>query len=207
MPFRKRINKIGKLVLLSILAVVGGCASNIAPPMPEAAQSDFSDEYLIGVGDSLRVDVWRHADLSLTVPVRPDGKISIPLVGDISVGEKTPEQVALNVKKSLSEFVRNPVVTIIVLEIGSSQFRSRIRVTGAVDRPLSTPYQPGMTVLDIVLEAGGATEFASLGRAALYRADGQRFKINLRGILSGGDLSTNYSLIPGDVVTVPERTF
>jgi len=194
---------------LVILAVVfaNACTSNNTAPPPSDNTVSFSDEYRIGVGDTLHVNVWRHEDLSLTVPVRPDGKISVPLAGDIAAGNKTPEEVGTAVTASLGEYVRDPVVTVIVTQMGSDQFRSRVRVTGAVNRPTSSPYRQGMTVLDAVLEAGGISEFANPGRAALYRGNGERIKIDLRGILNKGDMSTNYSLSPGDVITVPERAF
>jgi len=187
--------------------ILSACASTTTAPPPAPENNGFADEYRIGVGDTLHVNVWRHEDLSLTVPVRPDGKISVPLAGDIEVGNKTPEDVGTAVTASLGEFVRDPVVTVIVTQMGSDQFRSRVRVTGAVNRPTSSPYRQGMTVLDAVLEAGGISEFANPSRAALYRGNGERIKIDLRGILNKGDMSTNYALAPGDVITVPERAF
>ena len=194
------------LMAVGTFILVAGCTSSSAPPPAADPNIGFADQYLIGSGDVLNVNVWRHEDLTLTVPVRPDGKITMPLAGDVAVGNKTPEQVGEEITQILSEFVRNPEVQVIVAQMGSDQYRSRVRVTGAVMRPLSAPYRQGMTVLDAVLEAGGASEFASLGRATLYRA-GERIKLDLRGILNKGDMSTNYPLAPGDVITIPERNF
>jgi polysaccharide export outer membrane protein len=193
---------------LTTLLALAGCAGGTGAPPPASQQTlDFTDEYRIGVGDSVRVNVWRNADLSVTVPVRPDGKISVPLAGDVLVGGKTPEEVASVVTQRLTKFIRDPNVTVIVTEMGSDAFRSRVRVTGAVKNPVSIPYRQGMTVLDMVLEAGGVTEFAVPGRSKLYRRNGEHMEIDLDRILRKGDMSTNYPLVPGDVITVPERTF
>ena len=199
---------IGKLLALTCFITLAGCATTSAPPpAPSAEDVGFADEYRIGVGDSLAVNVWRNEDLSINVPVRPDGKISVPLAGDITVGNKTPEEVSADITERLGKFIRDPYVTVIVTTMGSDQYRSRVRVTGAVNNPLSAPYRQGMTILDVVLEAGGLTEFANASKAALYRKSGERIAVDLRGILNRGDMSTNYPLMPGDVVTVPERAF
>ena len=193
---------------LVVFASLAACTSNTAPP-PAAptAEPEFADEYRIGVGDALSINVWRNADLSVQVPVRPDGKISVPLAGDVMVGGKTPEEVSADITSKLATFIRDPYVTVIVTDMGSDQYRSRVRVTGAVVQPVSLPYRQGMTVLDVVLEAGGVTEFANAGNATLYRREGQRIDIDLARILNRGDMSTNYSLRPGDVITIPERAF
>ena len=185
-----------------------GCATPKAPPQePETTGSEFSDEYRIGVGDTVQVNVWRNADLSVEVPVRPDGKISVPLAEDVLVGDKTPEEVAAVITERLSRFIREPYVTVIVTDMGSDAYRSRVRVTGAVKSPLSIPYRQGMTVLDMVLEAGGLTEFALPGKSTLFRRNGEHKKVALDRILRKGDMTTNFPLLPGDVITVPERTF
>lgn len=204
-----RTNTLVKMVALFLSAIVlHGCASNTAAPPPQSnTEVGFSDEYRIGVGDTLEVNVWRNPDLSIGVPVRPDGMISVPLVGDVAVGNKTPQEVSTAITSELAQYIRDPYVTVIVTTMGSDQYRSRVRVTGAVARPISVTYRQGMTVLDVVLEAGGVTEFANAGRTALYRASGERIDIDLRGILNKGDMSTNYALVPGDVITVPERAF
>lgn len=196
-----------RLLAVFCLTFVVGCAATTAPPPAPVADVGFADEYRIGVGDTLAVNVWRNDDLSVTVPVRPDGRISVPLAGDITVGNKTPEEVGASITELLGEFIRDPYVTVIVTTMGSDQYRSRVRVTGAVETPLSAPYRQGMTVLDVVLEAGGLTEFANPSKATLFRKNGERVPVDLRGILNRGDMSTNYGLVPGDVVTVPERAF
>lgn len=198
-----------KCISVALIAMMAGCVAPAGSPPPDVNMdvTDFAEEYKIGVGDNLRIEVWRNPDLSVNVPVRPDGKISVPLAGDILVGGKTPTTVSADLTKSLSTYIRDPYVTVIVTDMGSSDYRNRVRVTGAVDRPVSQPYRQGMTVLDMVLEAGGPNEFANLSRTVLYRASGDRVDIRLDRILRRGDMATNYSLKPGDVITVPERVF
>lgn len=191
---------------LSLL--LAGCASSGsltsgAPPAPAAA-----DEYLIGVDDMVQVSVWRNPELGVTAPVRPDGKISVPLVGDVVAGGRTPDAVAKDVQDKLGAYVRDAQVTVILTELRSHEYLSRVRVTGAVRTPVSIPYRQGMTVLDAVLAAGGVTEFAAPDRSSLHRKSGEgagAYEVQLGNILENGDLSTNYKVAPGDVITVPER--
>ena len=204
----KRTAPMSRVLFILGCVVLMGCQTpTYAPPSQSGAPVEYADAYLIGVGDTLDVNVWRNEDLSVSVPVRPDGKISVPLAGDVTVGDKTPEEVGKIITERLGKYIRDPYVTVIVTDMGSAQYRSRVRVTGAVEDPLSAPYRQGMTILDVVLEAGGLTEFANPANAALYRANGERVAIDLRGILQKGDMSTNFPLMPGDVVTVPERAF
>jgi polysaccharide export outer membrane protein len=148
--------------------------------------------------------------LTVTAPVRPDGKISVPIIGDVQAGGQTPSEVAETIKKRLSEFIREPNVAVILTELRSHEFLTRVRVTGAVRTPRSINHRQGMTVLDAVLEAGGVTDFASPNRARLFRKNGDKtevFQIDLGDILGKGRLETNLLLSPGDVITVPERLF
>lgn len=168
-----------------------------------------TDEYRIGVDDMVQVEVWRNPELSVTVPVRPDGMISVPLIGDIAAGGRSAQAVAADIEVQLAAYVREPKVAVILTELRSHEFLSRVRVTGAVHRPVSLPYRQGMTVLDAVLEAGGVNDFAAAGRTRLYRKDNggttQAVPVDLQRILRRGDLSTNIEVQPGDVITVPER--
>jgi polysaccharide export outer membrane protein len=131
----------------------------------------------------------------------------MPLLGDIQVGGATPEAVADEIEGQLTEFIRDPQVSVIVDDVGSNEYLTRVRVTGAIRRPVSLPYRPGMTILDVILEAGGLTEFANANATRLYRPGGESLSVRLRAILEQGDLSTNYELRPGDVVTVPQTAF
>jgi len=179
------------------------------PPPSEAASGEFSDLYRIGVDDRLQVSVWRNPELSVTVPVRPDGRISVPLVGDVMAGGRAPQEVAADIEKQLATYVRDPKVAVILVDLRSHEFISRVRVTGAVRQPVSVPYRQGMTVLDAVLQAGGVTDFAAANRSRLHRrnADGavETRDIRLGDILDGGKLESNLDVRPGDVITVPER--
>ncbi len=195
-------------IFVGALLSLCGCASNTAPPPQQMEQQlEFADEYVIGIGDNLQVNVWRHDDLSVSTPVRPDGKITVPIAGDVMVGGRTPEAVSEVIAADLQDYIRDPVVTVIVTNIGSAEYLSRVRVTGAVESPSSFLYRQGMTVMDAVLDAGGLTEFANASKANLYRATGERLNVRLDRILRKGDLSTNFPLRPGDVITVPERIF
>lgn len=203
------VHRLGALVTLLFLAA---CATTPRPgDMPAidpAAQA--VDVYRIGVDDVLQVSVWQNPDLNVTVPVRPDGNISVPLAGDVQAGGRTPEEVAASIKERLTTYVREPNVTVILTELRSHEYLARVRVTGAVRAPVSVPYRQGMTVLDAVLEAGGPNEFASGNRTQLHRKSGEgttTYPVYLNAILKQGDLTTNYPVQPGDVVTVPERTF
>lgn len=197
----------------SITLLLAGCSST--PDSSEFANTDDAssmlvDEYRIGVDDMVQVTVWKNPDLSVTVPVRPDGRISMPLAGEIAAGGKTPEAVAEDITERLSTYVRDPQVAVILTELRSHDFLSRVRVSGAVREPASVPYRPGMTVLDLVLEAGGLNDFASGNGAKLYRQsnDGMvTIPIELADILNNGRVETNYSIQPGDILTVPERLF
>ena len=176
-----------------------------------AAESQFAADYRIGVDDVLKVSVWRNDDLSVTVPVRPDGKISVPLVGDVAAGGRTPEEVGATIEEKLAAYVRDPKVAVILTELRSHEFLSRVRVTGAVRKPVSIPFRQGMTVLDAVLEAGGVNDFAAANRTRLYRKGragaAQSYDVELGALLEKGDLATNFPVQPGDVITVPERAF
>jgi polysaccharide export outer membrane protein len=194
--------------------ITAGCEN--VPRVPESADdtaqplASFEGNYRIGVDDRVQIVVWRNPELSVTAPVRPDGKISVPIIGDVEAGGRTPSEVAEIIKKRLSEYIRDPNVAVILTELRSHEFLSRVRVTGAVRTPRSITHRQGMTVLDAVLEAGGVNDFASPNRTKLYRKVKDKtavFEVDLGDILKKGRLETNYPLKPGDVVTVPERLF
>ncbi len=202
-----RVVSILAAVLLAACATTGGPST--APPKVDP-QARAVDAYRIGVDDLIKVAVWQNPDLNVTVPVRPDGMISVPLVGDVQAGGRTPEEIGADIKARLAAYVREPQVTVIVDQLRSHEYLSRVRVTGAVRTPVSVPYRQGMTVLDAVLAAGGVNEFAASDRTELYRRDGEMtraYPVRLDHILRKGELATNYEAQPGDVITVPERAF
>lgn len=202
--------------LVTLLAlVVSGCVSQPASSpakIREAlnAKTNQPDDYILGPTDVVQVSVWRNPDLSVSVPVRPDGKISVPLVGDVQASGERPEALATDIEDDLEQYIREPQVSVVVTGMGSHEFTDRVRVTGAVQQPTSVAHREGMTVMDMVLTSGGATSFAALNDAMLYRSmnnDVVAIPIKLDDILNKGDIETNYALQPGDILTVPERSF
>lgn len=197
----------GLAILLASL-VLAACASGPAAGPPPDDVPAVAGPYRIGVDDVVQVSVWRNPELGVTAPVRPDGRISVPLIGDVDAGGHTPDEVAGDIRERLSAYVHEPRVAVILTELRSHEYLSRVRVTGAVRQPISIPHRQGMTLLDAVLAAGGLTEFAAPERATLYRKAGgatRGYPVRLDRILEEGELSTNYEVAPGDVVTVPER--
>ena len=176
----------------------------------EDRPSQIIDEYKIGIGDTIKINVWKNPDLSVTVPVRPDGKVSAPLVGDMLGAGYTPEEVSTFIEIKLREFIRTPNVVVILPNLGSTQYLSRVRVTGAVVTNVSLNHQQGMTLLDAILAAGGPNDFAKSSETKLFRRiqdETVLIPINLESILVQGNLTENIILKPGDTITVPERSF
>jgi polysaccharide export outer membrane protein len=206
----KRWNRVAAVAATLWLTACATGGSNLPPPKTDAG-SPAVESYLIGVDDQLQVTVWHNPDLSVSVPVRPDGKVTVPLVGDIPAGGRTTDQVAAEIQQKLVQYIRDPQVAVILTALRSHEYLSRVRVTGAVRSPISIPYRQGMTVLDAVLAAGGTTEFAAPDRTELYRhtetGATQAYAVRLEKILQQGDLSNNYPVQPGDVITVPQRAF
>jgi polysaccharide export outer membrane protein len=203
------MNRLRRVGIAAVALLVAGCESLPAPVGDDRPFANV-EEYRIGIDDRVQVIVWRNPELSMTAPVRPDGKISVPLIGDVVAGGRTPAEVAENIKGQLALYIRDPNVAVIITELRSHEFLSRVRVTGAVRAPRSIPYRQGMTVLDVVLEAGGVNDFASANRTKLYRKGKDKtevFDIELGDILNKGQLGSNLFLRPGDVITVPERLF
>lgn len=204
-------NKLLLILITMTLAACSGSGGQLRPEdVPPVAEQGTTPEYRLGSGDVVSVSVWKNPDLSVTVPVRPDGFISVPLVGDVLAGGRTPAEISADTEGKLLQFIRSPQVSIIVEELNSAEFQNRVRIVGGVTEPKSISHRDGMTVIDLVLEAGGVNEFSSPDGARLYRTiDGQPrvFPVFLQSILQDGVLDTNYGLLPGDVITVPERRF
>ena len=203
------------LVLCGLAAAQLGSAQTAgitaAPQAGAAAPAQSKvdpNSYVIGPGDTIQVFVWRNPDLTATVPVRPDGKISTPLVEDMVAVGKTPSQLARDVEKVLSEYVRTPTVNVIVTQpVGAF---SEIQIIGQVTRPGSLPYRAGMKVLDAVLAVGGLTQFAAGNRTKIERTvdnKRQEIRVKLDALVNKGDMSQNLPLQPGDVLVVPESRF
>ena len=198
-------------VCASAMIFLLGCGS--APGIaekPEALDLAESETYRIGVGDQLTVGVWKNAELSVAVPVRPDGKISVPLAGDVLAAGRSTDELSEEISSVLGQYIRSPKVTVIVTNPVSADFLRRVRIVGAVNAPQSIGHRQGMTVLDLVLQAGGVTPFAAANKTKLYRKVSSKVKVYpvyLKDILEKGDLESNFTLMPSDVITVPERVF
>jgi polysaccharide export outer membrane protein len=190
----------------ALLTTVLPCYPTMAAdPVPVAA---VSPDYRIGPGDTLKVSVFQNDELTATLPVRPDGKISTPLVEDMVAVGKTPSQLARDIEKSLAEYIKSPKVSVVVT-IALSVY-SQVKVIGQVKTPQSLPYRDGMTVLDAVLAVGGLGPFAAGNRARLVRTENGKqteFKVKLDALLNNGDMKQNLALKPSDVLVVPETRF
>ncbi len=205
------------IFVLAGLLVLGGCAStpdtDVLPSgedAPNLAEAALLDDYRIGIGDVLNVSIWRNADLSTQASVLPDGTISVPLVGDVEAAGQTTESLAAEISEVLKSYIREPVVTVSVVSAASAEFLQRVRITGAVASPISIVHRRGLTVLDLVLQAGGLTQYANANKALLYRQTDEGLKVypvRLRDILERGRLETNYTMLPSDIITVPEKSF
>ncbi|MBL8266091.1 XrtA/PEP-CTERM system exopolysaccharide export protein [Steroidobacter sp.] len=179
-----------------------------AAPMPQMASSSVAPDYRIGPGDSLQIFVWRNPELTQTVPVRPDGKISTPLVEDMVAVGKTPSQLARDIEGVLSEYIRSPQVNVIVTNPVSAF--SQVKVIGQVTNPQSLPYREGMRVLDAILASGGLTEFAAGNRGKIVRkVDGKdtELRVKVEDLVNKGAMKYNLELRPGDVIVVPQSFF
>jgi polysaccharide export outer membrane protein len=205
---------LGFLASAALLCVVAtgfssdGRAQAQQPATPTPAPSPASADYIIGPGDTLQVFVWRNPDLTVTVPVRPDGKISTPLVEDMVAVGKTPSVLARDIEKALAVYVKSPQVNVIVT-IPASAF-SQVKVIGQVLHPQAVPYRSGMTVLDAVLAVGGLGQYAAGNRAHVVRTvngKSTEFKVKLEALVNDGDMKQNLPLQPGDVLVVPETHF
>lgn len=202
------IRLISAYTLSAALAVATISASAAVTPAVVPAPVGVGPDYRIGPGDSLQIYVWQNPDLSVTVPVRQDGRVSTPLVEDMLAAGKTASELARDIEKVLAEYVRSPKVNVFVMIAVSAL--SQVKVTGQVKTPEALPYHEGMTVLDAVLAVGGLTEFAAGNRARVVRTvDGkqQEIKIRLDKLLEKGDMSQNIALRPGDVLLIPQSRF
>lgn len=208
--------RIGLALLASLWVCSGAAAQERGDAQPSAPAADaqvpaeqtVSADYLIGPGDTLQIFVWRNPELTATIPVRPDGKITTPLVQDMVAVGKTPSQLSRDIEQVLSEYIRSPQVNVIVTNPVSTF--SQVKVIGQVVNPQSLPYREGMRVLDAVLAAGGLGQFASGNRAKIVRKiDGKdkELRVRLDDLINRGNLEHNLELKPGDVLVVPQSFF
>jgi polysaccharide export outer membrane protein len=198
-----------RLVLFVIAALtIAACASSTSP-IRQAAQPPTQSEYLIGPGDTLKIFVWQNPDLSQTVPVRPDGRISLPLIQDMPAAQKTPTQLAADITKGLETYVKAPLVTVIVTDF-VGPYSQQVRVVGEATKPQAIPYRENMSVLDVMIVVGGLTPFAAGDRAVIARGPAnheQQIPVRLSALLDDGDLSANVTMMPGDILVIPKSWF
>jgi polysaccharide export outer membrane protein len=200
------INYVAAACAAVCLMALGGCASrNPAPAETQVTNPD----YRIGPGDTVNIIVWRNPEVSMSVPVRPDGSITTPLVEDLPAAGKTSSALARDLEKALTKYIQQPVVTVVVTSF-VGMFSEQIRVVGQATKPQALPYRKDMSLMDVLIAVGGTTEFAAGNRASLIRnVDGKQQKYNVRldDLVKDGDISANVMMRPGDVLVIPESFF
>jgi polysaccharide export outer membrane protein len=191
-----------------IAAGLIGCSSvpTYGPPPTYAATPDY--RYVIGTGDSVSVVVWRNPELSMGVAVRPDGRLTMPLVEDMQALGRTPTELARDIEKELAKYVRDPLVTVIVTG-AAGPFSEQIRIIGEATRPQAIPYRQNMTMLDVMITVGGITDFADGNKTVLVRGaeQGKMYTVRLNDLIKRGDFSANVDVKPGDVLIIPQSWF
>lgn len=201
-------------VVKAALTVIGlmlpaACITGQAPDAPLRPELTSTENYLIGPGDTLQIFVWRNPELTTTVPVRPDGRVSTPLNEDVAAAGKTPTVLARDIEKVLSRYVQSPIVTVIPSQF-FGPFDQQIRVVGQAAQPRAIPYRANMSVLDVMIEVGGLTEFAAGNRAKVLRHVGGEetaYRVRLDDLLRDGDVTANVGMAPGDILIIPEAWF
>jgi polysaccharide biosynthesis/export protein len=210
---RMATNTVARCMLRSLCALAIGVAlvacgtTSTYPPAPKLVDQP-NPRYKIGPLDTLNIVVWRHPELSTTVTVRPDGYASMPLVEDIQAAGRSPAELSRDVEAQLAKLIREPVVSIIV---GGFQgvYSDQIRIVGEAAKPQSVPYRQNMTILDVLIQVGGLTDFADGNKAVLVRGSegGKQYTIRLADLLRRGDISANAAVLPGDIVIIPQGWF
>ena len=200
------------LAALSGVLALGGCATqpDDRSELPAASgDAQYSTRYRIAPGDNVQIFVWRNPEVSTSVPVRPDGLLSAPLLEEVPAAGKTPAELARDLEAELSTYLRDPLVTVIVNQFGGT-FREQIRVVGEAAQPKSMLYSDSMTLLDVMIQAGGLTQYANGNQATLVRieeGEQREYRVRIDDLLRDGDISANVDMRPGDVIIVPEAWF
>ena len=197
----------GVLVIAFAVGLLTGCSS--APSLPPGPVTNPSPDYVIGPLDTLSIFIWRNPELSQSVPVRPDGRVSIPLIDDLQAAGKTPTQLARDVETRLKKYIQDPICTIIVTGFNGPYDR-QVRIVGEAAHPQAIPYREHMTLLDVMIAVGGLTQFAAGNRATVLRdVDGkeEQFGVRISDLVKDGDVSANVAMLPGDVLIIPQSWF
>jgi polysaccharide biosynthesis/export protein len=205
------LGNLGKLALAATLALGLAACADRDPPAPSnvQVQQPVTPDYKIGPLDTIQIFVWQSPEFTVTVPVRPDGRISTPLIEDLEATGRTPTQLARDIEEKLKVYVQDPLVTVIVSGF-AGPFDQQVRVVGEALQPRAIPYRANMTMLDVMIEVGGLTEFASGNRAVLARGqtgNQTTFNVRLDDLLRDGDIRANVPVLPGDVVIIPQSWF
>jgi polysaccharide export outer membrane protein len=201
----RHLRQLMQVLNLGLAIFVAGCTTY--PPAPrEAATSDF--EYKIGALDTVNIIVWRNPELSMSVPIRPDGNVTTPLADDIPALGKTPTALSKDIEQALSKYIRDPVVTVVVTTFVGPR-DAQIRVIGEAARPQILAFRKGMSLLDVMIAVGGLTDFADGNRASIYRADegGKSYSVRLQDLVKRGDVNANVDMRPGDILIIPQSWF
>lgn len=193
--------------VLMLFMALSACASQHAALVQQAPAAPV--EYLIGPGDNININVWRNPEVSMSVPVRPDGKITTPLVEDLQASGKTSTQLARDIEKQLEKYILQPVVTVVVNGF-VGPYDQQIRIIGQAARPQALAYRQGMSLMDVMIAVGGVTDFAAGNKARIIRNVGgkeQQLTVRLQDLVRNGDISANLPMRPGDVLVIPESFF
>jgi polysaccharide export outer membrane protein len=207
---RNNLSRVARyLTMTAYIGLLTACSA-FTEGYPEAPKTAITNDYnyIIGPGDSLNITVWRNPELSMSVPVRPDGKLTTPLVDELIVQGKTSVQVAREIETVLAKFVRDPVVTVIVTGF-VGPYSEQIRVVGEAAKPQTLPYKSKMTVLDVMISVGGLTDFADGNNATILRTSegDKKYTVRLKDLIKRGDFSGNVEMKPGDILIIPQGWF
>ncbi len=195
--------------LFTALILLASCSGNPSLPQAKAIGYDPSPDYFIGPLDTLNIFIWRNPELSQSVPVRPDGRISLPLIEDLPAAGKTPTQLARDIENQLKKYIQDPIATVIVTSFNGPYAR-QVRVVGEAAHPQAIPYRDNMTLLDVMIAVGGLTQFAAGNRGTIVRATTEKetsFRVRIADLVKDGDVTANVQMLPGDVLIIPQTWF
>ena len=201
------VDSIRFIFLCSVFLLLTGCSTY--PLLSDSENDVVSRDYLIGPGDNVDIIVWRNPEISMSVPVRPDGKITTPLVEDLPASGKTSTQLARDIEETLSKYIQEPVVTVVVTQF-VGPYSEQIRVIGEAAEPQALPYRENMSLMDVMIAVGGMTDFAAGNRARVIRSingEQKQFRVRLDDLIRDGDVSANVPMLQGDVLVIPESFF
>jgi polysaccharide export outer membrane protein len=202
----KQLRSVTGLVGAMLVVFIAGCATQYPAAPVQSTVSDYN--YHIGTRDIVNVIVWRNPELSMSVPVRPDGKITTPLIDDLPAPDKTPTELARDMEQALGKYVRDPVVTVVVTSFAGPP-GEQVRVIGEATKPQVLPYSSQMTLLDVMIAVGGLTDFADGNGARIFRTSdgGKLYSVRLRDLVKRGDITANVDMRPGDILIIPQSWF